>query len=439
MVAKHRKKVIYCLAMAFLMVLLSQACGQSFEVKNSLLNAHSNFPQDDPFSPNPGDPAPTPGVCQTNSNTFPLLSSWNGSYPTPVRADDCLSNSTYNLCLTYKDAVSTYGSKFSPAFTPTSATTQQEQKVFVYGVKVPSAGPLVSDHFSLNAGSYATVTPTANGDWKHSYRGDSNHFVAQLHGWYWVNWFRSYLIERTGTFFASANVAKKKLLIRPAANVENNAYFDSWNYSMSIGWSNINQGGNKADLALDVATVLHELGHANYYMANKSSIDGDNKSFSCFQDQTYCCPDKNGCPAAIHEGVADFHAKIAFPDKGGSILDYFFNLPGGDEWRDLDWIEKNKVTAKILYDRNQKGEIHDMGSVYASIWYGVWKKAKASCFEAEIEKLFVEHLAGIGGSDTFITAYTTIVAFANQLFPDKADKIVADFKTEYARMGLTVQ
>lgn len=431
---KHGKKIACSLGAILLLVLMSQACGQSFEVDGRLLNANSNLPND---PPNPFDPG-NPGVCQNNP-PYPFLSSWNGSYPTPVRADDCLSNPAYNLCLTYKDPVSTYGAKFSPPFTPSTATPQQEQQVFVYGVKVPSSGPLVSDHFNLRSGNHAPVAPTAIGDWKHSYRNDSNHFVAQLHVWYWVNWFRSYLIDRTGTFFASANVAKKKLQLWPAANVENNAYFDSSLYSISIGWSDYSHKGNRADLALDVATVLHELGHANYYMANRHSIDGDNMSVSCFQNQTYCCPDRNGCPAAIHEGVADFHAKIAFPDADGSILDYFFNSPAGDQWRDLDWIERNNVTAKMLYDRSQKGEIHDMGTVYASIWYGVWKKAKESCTEAEIEKLFVEHLIGIGGTDNFISAFSTIVAFANQLFPHKADKIIADFKQEYARLGLTVQ
>ncbi len=421
-------RVGYYLATLLLLVVMSQACGQSFEVKGDLLNTNSNRPSHGWSS------------CHANTNPYPVLSSWSDHYPTPVRADDCLTNSFFNLCLTYKDPVSTYGDKFSPAFTPASATPQQERQVFVYGVRVPNAGPLTNSHFSMNTTNFAAVQPTVNGDWKHPYRNDSNHFVAQLHGWYWVNWFRSYLIERTGTFFASADIAKKKLLIRPAAtHVANNAYFDSRDYSMSLGWSEYNHDGHKADLALDVATVLHELGHANHYIANPSSIDNDYLSYSCYQDQTYCCVDKYGCPAAIHEGVADFHAKIAFPDKDGTILNYFFNSPQGDQWRDLDRIEKNKITAHDLFARTNKGEIHDMGTVYASIWYGVWKKAKANCSEAAIEKLFVEHLAGIGGSDNFITAFSTIVAFAHQLFPEKAAQIIADFKTEYARMGLPVQ
>lgn len=424
---KNKKRLSYSLATALAIVLMGQACGDSFQAKVGSLNS-SSYGDGNPYACSP----------KSSPATVPQLLSWNSSYPSPVKAADCLTNSSYNLCLTYKDPVSTYGARFSPAFTPSSATAAQESQVFVYGVRVPASGSLSNDHFLLSNGGYQTVAPTSAGDWKHSYRSDSNHYVAQLHAWYWLNWYRSYMIERTQTFFASANLAGKKMVVRPAANVENNAYFDSYDYSMSLGWSNINQNGQKADLALDVATAIHELGHGNFYIANKSSIDGDYTSVECFQGQTYCCSSVRGCPGAIHEGVADFHAAFAFPDKKASILDYFFNTFGGEQWRNLDWIETNGITAQRLYDRNGQGQIHDLGTVYASIWYGVWKKAKNSCAEADIEKLFVEHLAGLGGSDTFITAYSTISALANQIFPAKADKIRADFKMEYARMGLTV-
>ena len=419
----------YCLTLSLAIVLMSQACGDSFQAKSRGVVSSSQT-----STGGGGGITPPPAP----SGDVPELKTWNDSYPLPVRADDCLTNAKYNLCLTRKDPVSTFGMAFSPAFTTATATPQQESRVFVYGVKVPAQGPLTNDNFTLNPGSSTAVSPLSNGGWKHQFRGDTNHYVSQLHAWYWINWLRSYALARTQTFHASASKATRKLVIRPAEDVENNAYFDSFDYSMSIGWSNVNQGGQRADLSLDVATILHELGHANYYIANKSSIDGDFLTLSCFNGQTGCCTNRNGCPAAIHEGVADFHAKLAFPSDDGSILDYFFNNPAGDQWRDLDWIQSNNITAQQLFDRSTRGEIHDMGTVYASIWYGVWKKAKAAGTEVEIEKLFIEHLAGIGGSDTFITAFSTISAMAGQLFPAKADSMRADFRAEYTRLGLTV-
>jgi hypothetical protein len=107
-------------------------------------------------------------------------------------------------------------------------------------------------------------------------------------------------------------------------------------------------------------------------------------------------------------------------------------------------IDLQKENAQSLFDKGKvaggtAGEIHDVGQVYAAIWYGVWKEFKDLNKEMEIETLFMEHLTALHGTDTYPTTYNVIKVTAGQIFPAaEADAIRASFRDKYAKMGFVV-
>ncbi|MGE0528022.1 MAG: hypothetical protein AB7G93_13790 [Bdellovibrionales bacterium] len=428
---------------SFVLIVTFQNCGQGFQGARFSLGEKSLMSGEDEraapnVNPNPFDERGSEPISEPVSG--PVLETWNDLYPAPIAAADCLDNPDYNLCLSYKDPVTTNGGQaLSPALSSVSATLTQEKKVFSYGVKVPATGPLVNDNFLLELGGLTAVMPTSAGDWKVRVNGDAHHGMAQLHSWYWLNREISYFLERTGTFYATASHTQRKLTVRPyMAEIRNNAYFRASDYSLSFGYSDLNQGGQKVAIALDGAVMTHELGHANLYAANPGTILNDRKAVLCFSNTAACCSNSDGCMRAIHEGVGDLHAKFVFPEADGSMADFLMNSDAGLPARDLDQMESSGLTAGQLFARSG-GEVHLFGMAYASIWYGVWKKAKSSGNEKEIETLFMEHLAALSGDDTFLTAYTAIAALADELFSaTRAGQIKADFEEGYNRLGLAL-
>lgn len=388
-------------------------------------------------SVNPGDNLTTPDT-PISGTSVPTLTSWNDTFPAPARVDNCLTNSSYNVCLTIKDPVTTYGSSFAPVFSPTTATLAQETATFIYGLKIPTTGALSNQHFQMISSGYTEVRPTSAGDWKHRLNGDTNHNVSQIHAWYWVNRQRADTIERTGTFHFSSDVMGVKGKIQAYDSTQDfNAYFDYSDYSIHMGFGS-NNASIKEEGALDLSILAHEVGHGNFTAAAPNAYNNDTLTKACTQSPNdYCCPTKDGCLSAMDEGLADVHAAFLFRNHDPTFFSYFYNTLTGDSLRNLKNIESSGTTAQTLYN-SFNGEIHDLGTVYASIWYGVWKKARARGTEKQIESLFSEHLSVIDGADTFLTAYTPIKTLIDTLFPAQAALIKNDFKTEYARMGLTV-
>ena len=362
------------------------------------------------------------------------MKTWQDEFPAPVQVADCLNNKNYNLCLAYKDPISTTGQILNPDFTIRDATEAQEVVVFSYGVQAPKGGVLRNDHFFIanDVKQYPLVKPTSAVDWKHRYRGDTNHYVAQLHAFFWINRQRSYMLRRTGQWYYSGRAAPLRAHLQDTGdpewdqNLENNAFFDITDLSINMGYSNWNHQ-SPADVALDLATITHEAGHGNLHIAAREASPATVQQY---------CPTKNGCFGALHEGVGDVHALIMFPDRPPTLGLYFANSLSG--FRNIEQAKSRTADYYFNLSSGTKGEIHDMGEVYASIWYQVWKKAKEHGEERDIERLFSDHLAFLTVNDTFTTMYASIKTLAQQLFPAKASAIINDFRTEYTRMQVTL-
>ncbi len=348
------------------------------------------------------------------------FSSWNAPFPAAVVAEDCYNNPLYNMCLIYKNPVYVRGSAFSPKLTPLTSNGTLERQFVTLGLNVPTEGYLENIHFKMADPLRAVARA---GGWKFPYEDDTSAYLAQVQSFYWANRQLTYMKERTGKFYFERLAAPIRAYSLDEG-AQNNAYFDG--SGITMGFINTAQG--KVQVGLDASVLAHEIGHGNLYEAsNGAGLSGCNGA-GCF------CATKNGCFGGIHEGQGDIHSFILFPENS-VIGEYFMNATTG--LRAAASIKARNLTAQDLFDLNG-GEIHDMGEVYASIWWEVWSPAKAGGSEKKIEVIFTNHLAGLGTNDTFTTALDVITTMAQQIYPAEATAIENSFKSEYNRMGVTL-
>ncbi len=390
-----RKLIVLALA------LLSPAvgCGQGFQARDSQLDSKA----DDVTSPRA-----TPSL-----SGIPTITSWSSPFPAGRHDPNCMTNAEYNICLIAKDPVSANGSAFSPTLTPGTSTAAIEERIMTIGLRVPTQGP-------LSNGSYIIVDPIKatpyGGSWKFPYKGDTNHYVAQIQAFYWLNRQATFMKEQTGKFYYENQGCR---VTAYDSGTRDNAYYNGT--EIVLGYRSA--GGGTVNIGLDAAVIAHEAGHGNFDRALRGKGSFSN------------CRTKDGCIGGIHEGQSDVHSFILFPDKGSTLGNYFMNSVKG--LRDPAAIKRDGISALALFNR-RNGEVHDMGEAYASIWWEVWDKHYKAQTNRDLEIIFTNHLGGMDDSDTFSTALEVIREMARQIFPEKAPQIIADFETEYSRMGVTI-
>jgi hypothetical protein len=347
-----------------------------------------------------------------------------------------MSNPIYDTCLILKNPVFQKNAPLSPSLTPTSNL----DSLLIYGVKLAptdGSGFLQNDSFVVkpSASTNSTmkrVQPNSSGNWKYPFStncsgttctADSSHFIGQLMAYYWLNYQKDFMIKNTGVFYA----ANKKIPVITYASNLANAYWDGSKVVMGDGGSS-----KSSEFAMGAEIYLHEMGHANLDLGSAGSINTP----TCSDGQNGCCSTAKGCFGAIHEGQADYHAAIIFPDRGGVVGEAVTNtLSGLTECGITRTVANNKnTTAQQAYDAcgsQTRGEVHLMGRVYASIWWEI--RNKSGNDPAEVDKLFSDHLSALTGSDTFSTALGKIKASDAALFNSKYSQ---QFTDEFARRGI---
>lgn len=336
----------------------------------------------------------------------------------------CMTNANYDSCLVLKNPVSQRRAALSPALTPTSNL----DSVLTYGVKfvgLDNSGFLQNSSIRVvPGGTRARVKANANGSWKYPFStacagatctADANHNVGQLMAYYWLEFQATHMTTSTGKFYAK----DKNITVTTFRENLNNAYWDgNGNIVMGDG------GSSKAEFAMSAEIYLHEMGHANLTYAAPGTSGGLGN-----------CATAKGCIGGIHEGQADYHAAIVFPQNGVPVGEVIVNsINGFSECGITRTVGGNKnTTAQQAYDActSQKGEVHLMGRIYASVWWEV--RSKTTSVASEVDSLFTEHLKGLQASDTFETALGKIKATDQALFNSKYSK---DFTDEFARRGI---
>jgi hypothetical protein len=350
-----------------------------------------------------------------------------------------MTNPNYDTCVFLKNPVFQKGAALSPALTPTSNL----DSLLIYGVKLAKndGSPYLqnssfaiypSDPTDQSQTQLTRVRANTSGNWKYPFSkncsgstctADSNHYVGQLMAYYWLNQQKDWMIERTGQFYA-ANQNIQVITFYPGLE---NAYWDGSNVVMGDG------GTTKAEFAMGAEIYLHEMGHANLDFASPGASVA---TPDCADKQNSCCTSVKGCIGAIHEGQADYHAAIMFPDRGSPIGESYVNsINGFSECGLIRTVSGNKnTTLQQAYDAcgsQTRGEVHLMGRVYASVWWEVRNKTGSN--PKEVDQLFTEHLKALSGSDTFTSALTKIKATDQALFNSKYSQAFTD---EFARRGL---
>ncbi len=174
-----------------------------------------------------------------------------------------------------------------------------------------------------------------------------------------------------------------------------------------------------------------------------------------------CCTTSDGCLSAINEGQADFHGLMLFPDspvdvprfpikdfinrqnlkeRGADIQSPFFDDSGNcyilrDPRSNRNLIPEDNFNCGQWRNQNNKGEVHDMGASYASIWWEIYNHEDTS--KKDIATLFTEHLPLVSNDDTFRTVAVKIINKAYNLFTGaKRNHYTCIISQEFARRGL---
>ncbi len=346
---------------------------------------------------------------------------------------DCMTSSQYNTCLFLKNPVAQNGSPFDPPITFSTDLSS----IQTYGVNITDTiGDFLTNetyNIVINWDEAQRTQVKTDGTWKFEYANDSNHHVAQLMAYYWLNYQINYMQQKARWYAEDQNIQVDAL----NSDLENEAYFSSSENKIALGYFTLN---GKVEAALSADILLHEAAHASFYYSNLSRATySDATHKSCSEDRATCCKSYAGCFKAINEGQADFHSLIIFSSLNSSLTPLIgdgvtnelrYGL-GICMPRNMDYLRNQSVTD--VYngcdsENDLQGEIHMMGALYASIWWNIY--THPSVIQDEILQLFVEHLPIVSSEDTFESIATRILNLENQKFNGKYYQIISQAFTE---------
>ena len=284
----------------------------------------------------------------------------------------------------------------------------------------------------------------------HSFRYDWRHFsVEQVMAYYYLMYQKEWMELNAGQWHASGRD------VFVSFDDFESAYFQSlihtgnrieflWNASpsTSILFNSLS--------SINVGLILHEAAHANFDYAHY--YVGDRLDFVL--TPSYYCEFMDGCAEAINEGQADFNVSMIFPGAYYSFESdikreienpgmgrLFFDDLGNCFIRRHPRYNKEITVEEAfncqLQGDNRKGEVHDMGTVYASIWWEIYNHPGTS--KKDIATLFSEHLPLTSNDDTFKTVGLKIAEKALELFDGpKGMYYACIISQEFSRRGLNL-
>ena len=341
-------------------------------------------------------------------------------------------------------------------------------------------GLLKNEHYdvTINPDSlFSRVRQLPNGRWTRPYINQTifrdgydytepeyNYNLEQIMTYYYLMYQKEWMELNTGRWYASGkNISvvvnhESHILFRSLWNKLQNQIGLHWNYLIGSAmfirpddFSVIRLLKVGKD-AMNPSIIAHEAGHANFtYSANTfsrlGSLWGPQTQGICGKTPftSTCCLHSDGCFSAINEGQADFHALMLFPDIPilfdfeadlKTISPFFDNLKCYIS-RDPE-LNKN-LTSEDSFNCGEdtaKGEVHNMGALYASIWRKIYNREDTS--KKDIATLFTEHLPLISNDDTFRTVAVKIINKSKDLFNEaKGEHYACIISQEFTRRGLT--
>lgn len=279
--------------------------------------------------------------------------------------------------------------------------------------------PLVSIRVTTGEGDIASPD---GGRWIKAYQddGSSQHYIAQLMAYYWLNHLEEQMMSRAGNFYAR----NKNITVNAfQRSVKNNAYWDSRQIVMGVA----RDGSTDAhEMALSAEVYVHEMGHANLQHATGRQLIADPSTTTCGSGTCFCLTDQ-GCVGAMNEGQADFHLLMIFPDKpalGETWQNNVSGLPSRN-------VVANKDVSVSQAFSSSDGQIHRMGAIYASILWNIYNNPQVQ--KLEFEKIFMKHLRLLSETSTFASGRDALLQIDSQDFGGKYSSIISG---EFTRRGV---
>lgn len=372
-----------------------------------------------------------------------------------------------NACIFGKNPVADTGQSLSnpPVINAGSILNERETRLYgisdvselqTYAVNIPGNKLANEDFVSITFDGADTLPRNADGDWRYLFHNDSNLSTVKTHTFFWINHLAQSIKNTTGIFYAEGQLISvlPVLAVLESSDGERklviNAFWsESFNLltfgiSVSLGFDS--QGESiHMPIGLDSGIVAHEMGHGilDYASPAKIKFNPQLERNDCGPSSSATCSKTlSGSPAAIHEGVGDTMALFLFPNSTPTG-ETFNNDPSGLDHcgipRDVQKIKTQGLEARDLFDAcsraSASGEIHALGSIYSTIWYGVFQKALERGGETEREsayQLFFEHLKNVTTNDTFETMRETIKSIDANLFSGRFSE---DLDAEYESLG----
>lgn len=303
----------------------------------------------------------------------------------------CESRTTFDACLFLKNPVAQNRGPI-----PSGIVYGRDlQKTQTYGIKLKGLDDperLGNRHFNIVTSSGRLAKPTA-GSWKQRYQDDGdNHQVAQLMSYYWLNRGLEQFRFKTGLAYAQDAQIRVDAF---NSMVQNNAYWSSATNELVMGQF------SSQEAALSAEILVHEYGHANLdYATGKTLVVS-----------SQVCASRNGCLGAIHEGQADFHAFMLFPTDP-TMAQSITNTMAG--WAARDPRKFSGWNLDQFYSWS-RGEIHGMGSAYASLLWAIYRDTRMR--SVDFEKIFALHLARLRSESDFVEAKDILIQIAEAYFP----------------------
>ena len=384
-----------------------------------------------------------------------------------VYIEDCHNNPNYNACIYHHDPftqddslIPEFRNIFNERISLLNSTIvdinsersnemrfdQAMRSYQNYAVNITGTinGLLQNEHYNIIDSIRFNQQP--NGKWTTPYIGSSTNpnqqsqSVEQVMAYYYLMYQKDWMELNTGRWYASGR--------NISVTFSSHNYWDDLSNKIKLKSSeNLFEDSFSVPSSLNAGLIAHEAGHANFYYSNLSREGSKSNAYRrCRLDSTLgsskCCSSADGCFKAISEGQSDFYALMMFPDLPLelSLEEYIYTLienqelesPILDNLNNCDILRdpranKNLKAEKAFncsgmptQDESQKGEIHDMGALYASIWWEIYNHPEVS--KKDIATLFSAHLPLVSYDDNFKTVATKIINKARDLFDESREE-----------------
>jgi hypothetical protein len=321
---------------------------------------------------------------------------------------NCLSQAQYDACLVWKNPVAQRGTAY-----PVMPSFGMPLKEQTFAVKIKGLNnefSLSNDNIRITATSAPLAGSTPQTAWRFPYAGDAtNHFLAQVMAYFWLNHLDEQMLARSGFFYAHGKSIQVDAFNE---NVINNAYWDGRKIILGVG---VTGAVASMEMAMGSEIYLHEMGHANLRFAMNKSLNDSN----VFQGR---CLTEAGCITGLSEGIADFHALMIFFDST-PLGETVANNPAGVSQNNVSRdVEKVKTLKIADFFNRTNGQIHGMGTGYASLLWDIYTHPNVD--RLEFEKIFMGHLQLLTDSSRYIEARDALLSVDLAQFSGKYGKII---------------